>query len=234
MKTNLHFKILFLVLLLLSGGIQASDTLRHQRRISINDISCSGTISGDGFGIQYVPSIGIRFGERVIFSVGPMFSPMSWKNTGFVITSRVLLMRENESYNGHFSFSTNVSFEQFNCIKLSAISAMNESLAFNPSKRESTPDFKTMTYNGYELFAGFEVGYRFRCGMLFRSTAGFTYTDSHQNTSPEIITVRDDHGMSLSLGVGLGWKFGKMMSQKEHDQKMFEQQMEEPLLAEQY
>lgn len=222
MKTISTITILLLALLTASGTINANDTLQVKKKIALNDISCNGIISGDGFGMQYVPSIGIRFGKRTVICAGPMFNP-NWKNDGYVISTRYLLIRENESYSGHLILSINLSFERFNATSLSSAFVRNESLASDRMQTDGIPAFAKIRYSGWECASGFGLNYRLRCGMIFKTEVGFSYIDSYQKT-PQIFTIRQNHGMSLRLGAGIGWKFGKMMSKQEHESEMMKEQ----------
>lgn len=219
------------MLALLTGGIiHASDTLRTEKKISLYNISWNGIISGDQFGMQYVPSAAIRFGKRMVFSAGPMFSPISWKSDGYIISSQILLLRENDSYNGHMNISSVISYEHFNEMKLSAACVKNEIRTVSFQKAEAIPNFSALQFSGWEVAGGFAVSYRLRCGLLFNTEAGFSYYESHQQSFPEIITVRENQGISLQLRAGIGWAFGKLESKSYHQEKMIAQDLADQLL----
>ncbi len=223
------------LILLLTGSLamNAKDTLPTEKKIAINNISCNGTISGDGFEMQYVPSIGIRFGKRIVFSGAPIFSSSNWKNEGYALSSQYILMREEASYSGHMILSANVSYDHFSNIGLSAATVRNENRAFSSKDFENLPNFKDVRYAGYEVAAGFGISYRFRCGLLLNTEAGFSYYDTKQKASSQILTIKENQGMGICLSAGIGWKFGKMMSRQKHDELMKDQEQQEEKYADQ-
>jgi hypothetical protein len=213
------------------GIIHATDTTFVQKKIALHSISMNTIVSGNGFGLQYVPMAGIRFGECITIAVGPMFNT-NWNKTGAMIRTGYLLVRENKSYGGHMSLSANFSLSRINSASLSASSVAYEKRVAAANQKSEFSSFENLRYSGWEYAAGFSMNYRFRCGLLFKTSISYALTETSQINIPTVSTSRENHIGSLQLGAGIGWKFGKMMSKSEHDTEMMaEEEAEDSLLT---
>ncbi len=177
--------------------------------IRINDISINSQLSGNGFGTQYAPSLGIRFGRRMVIEGGPRFVPVTWKNSGYQLGARYLLMRESESYNGHFHLSVFANAARFENQGLNRNAIEVEKKTAMSMRNDEAADFAGLRYNGWEYSAGIGFSYRFGFGLLIRSEAALSYYDTQQITCYDINAFRASDGVSLRLGAGIGWAFAK-------------------------
>ncbi len=180
--------------------------------IRINDISIGSQVSGNGFGIQHPATLGLRFGRRVVLEGGPRFAQVTWKNTGYQFGARYLLMRESESFNGHFNLGVFANAGRFenqglnrNAIDLEKKTAMS-------MHNDEAADFEGLRYSGWEYSAGIGFSYRFGFGLLLRSEAALSFYDTQQLTCYDINVFRATDGVSLRLGAGIGWAFAKSVS----------------------
>ena len=214
MKTTLY-KSIFLLAALSANTLSATsitpatttNTTPHVRKIHFNDISFNATVSGDGFGMQYAPSIGIRFGNRTILSGGPLFCATDWKNTGYLVGIGYLVMNEEESFKGHMRLSLHATMEQFSNQCLSSGTIRTEKRMVNTSQTEGMPAFEKMRFSGWEYAVGFAMSYQCRFGLFFKTEAGFAYYNSSDNSSSYTATMRENRAGCLKLGAGMGWKF---------------------------
>lgn len=220
-------KFFLLIVLLNIGTLRANDTIPSTQKIYLNDISIDGVINGNGFGMQYNPSMGIRFGKRTILKTGPLFNASDWKPTGYLLSVACLLVHENASYNGRTNLAANVTIGRYNNASLSSASILHEQRIASANHNKEIYNFENLSFSGWEFSAGLSVSYRMRCGFLLKSSAGAAYTNSNQLKSTEIYTTRENHIVSLQLSVGIGWGFGKFISEKEHEEAMRKVQLEE-------
>jgi opacity protein-like surface antigen len=218
--------------LAIAGMVHAGDTTFVQKKIALQSISLNGVVNGNGFGMQYVPMAGIRFGKNIILSGGPVFNSWDWKNTGYIVGTSYALVKESCSYSGHVSLSANFSIRRIEDAHLSESSIHCERQIASAMNGGEIPAFENLQYQGWEYSAGFRMNYRFRCGLLFRTGIGAAYTDVSQENFPVIITSRQDKIVSLQLSAGIGWCFAKMMDERTHVSQMIaEENAEDPLLS---
>jgi hypothetical protein len=173
--------------------------------VRLDDVILNSTISGNGFGVQRIPTLSVVIGKRFAVCAGPVFDRDFRKNTGALLSSRYFLVNENESYNGHFRLSANLSFREMYHQRLSGNALAREQMeAFNMKNGESA-QFCELRYNGWEASAGFGCSYHFGFGMIVCAEAGVCYFHTVQQTHCEINSFRDENSSSLCLGFGIGW-----------------------------
>lgn len=173
--------------------------------IRMNQLMLNSTISGNGFGVQRNPALGISIGKRLVICAGPVFDREFRKNTGALISSRYFLVREGESYNGHLRLSATLSLQQMHNQSLSINAVMREQMeAFN-MKNDESARFSELRYKGWEASAGFGCSYQFGFGMILRADVGVCYFTTTQQTHREITSFREANSSSLRLGLGIGW-----------------------------
>jgi hypothetical protein len=190
-------------------GTQDTAARNGKPFVRINDVTVTSQISGNGFGMQHATTAGIRFGRRVVIEGGPRFAPVTWKNSGYQLGARYMLMRENESYNGHFHLSAFANAGRFENQGLNKNSIEVEKMTAMSMRNDEAADFAGLRYSGWEYSAGIGFSYRFSFGLLIRSEAALAFYDTQQLTCYDINAFRPSDGVSLRLGAGIGWAFAK-------------------------
>ena len=173
--------------------------------IHMNQLMLNSTISGNGFGVQRNPALGVSIGKRLVVCAGPVFDREFRKNTGALISSRYFLVRDEESYSGHFRLSAVVSLQQMYNQSLSENAVMREQMAAFNMKNDESARFSELRYKGWEASAGFGCSYQFGFGMILRADVSACYFSTTQQTHIQINSFRDAHDSSLRLGLGIGW-----------------------------
>ena len=173
--------------------------------IRMNQLMLNSTVSGNGFGVQRNPALGVSIGKRLVICAGPVFDRDFRKNTGALISSRYFLVRDDESYNGHFRLSAILSLQRMHNQSLSPNALACEQMeAFN-MKNDESARFSELRYKGWEASAGVGCSYQFGFGMILRADVGMCYFNTTQQTHQEINSFRDENSSSLRLGLGIGW-----------------------------
>ena len=173
--------------------------------VRLNDVMLNSSLSGNGFGVQRIPTLSVSIGNRLAVSAGPVFDRNFGKMTGACFGFRYFLVNENESYNGHFRLSALVSLQQMNHQQLSENALAREQMAAFDMKNDESAQFCELRYKGWEASAGFACAYHFGFGMILRAEAGVCYFHTIQQTHCEINSFRDESASSLRIGFGIGW-----------------------------
>ncbi|HEU4718096.1 MAG TPA: hypothetical protein VFU15_09690 [Bacteroidia bacterium] len=177
--------------------------------IHIHDISMNTSLSGNGFGAVNHPSAGIGFGRRLVVSAGPVFRAGDNSNNGMRADLHYALMREEESWYGHSSIYSLISFTHFSDQGLGRAAVRQEENTLCPAAREQVPHFADLRYSGEEYAAGLGFSYRFDFGLFIRSEAGIAYYQTKQKSPLPVPTYRCDNALVLKLGCGIGWAFSR-------------------------
>jgi hypothetical protein len=204
MKTSTKTLLLLAAFVTVSHVAQAKNP---RKNIGLYSVSLDAIISGNGFGTQYAPTAGIRFGERVIAFGGPTFCKTDWNNNGYIFGTRYLLLKESETYTRHLTLGVSLSAQRLThaCLSKSAIG--REEMTMRRTNPEGT-DYASLRYEGWEFTSGFTVAYRCDFGLAFQAGAGISYYDSQQTEHcVKTRTYRANSGMSLRLSAGIGWRF---------------------------
>jgi len=205
MKTTSTLKrLLAAALILLSIG-----TANARPIIGLHDIYMNSVISGDGFGVRYTPSLGIRLGNRVVLSGGPLFGMPGWQNMGYQLSTHYFVMNERDSYSEHGRMSIFFSAERFTNQDLGPQAVENEKMAALNMNNDEKTDFSALRYKGWECAAGFALSYHFNFGLLLRSECSLAYYDTQQINMQNVNTLRDHNSLGLRLGAGIGWALCK-------------------------
>jgi hypothetical protein len=210
MKTLFTKKFLLIAALASIGTLHATvvpaTTAHHTGKIHLDQIAFNATVSGDGFGMQYVPSLGIRFGKRVVVSGGPVFCAEDWKNTGYSAGLRYYVLDNEESFKGHMRLSVQGSFEQYKNQCLGNSTIRSEKYAARSLEPTAKANLESLRFSGWECSAGFAMSYQFGFGLFLRTEAGLAYYNSESNVDC-MQMMRENHATCLKLGTAIGWKF---------------------------
>lgn len=189
--------------LLLATNTISAQTVK--KKVRFNEFMLNSYVSGNRFGVQRNPSVGILIGKRFGFSAGPTFNRGFQKSTGTLISLRYYMMSDNESYTGHLRLSTVISFHRMQNQSLSKNAlALEQQMAFNMKNDEST-NFSELRYKGWEAAAGIGLAYRCQFGLLIRADVSLCYYTSDKQSCYEINSFYVEDDTSLRLGFGLGW-----------------------------
>ena len=156
------------------GILLVANTISAQtpkRTVRFNEIMLNSFVSGNSFGIQRNPAVGILIGKRFGLSGGPSYNRGFQKNTGAMISARYFIVKDNESYCGHFRLTAVMTFHRMlNQSLTKNVIAVEQQMAFNMNNDESA-DFNELRYKGWEAAAGIGLAYRCRFGLLVRAEA---------------------------------------------------------------
>lgn len=203
MKTTTKFFLIASMILGLCPAVNAGKPVR------VNDISMNAIVSGNGFGLQYNPSLGFRLGERSVVYGGPTFCAADWNSTGYQFGVKYLVVKEQETYSNHFRLGITANAMHFHDACLSAATISREVLLSHNMNNEGA-DFSMLKYKGWEYSAGISFSYHTSFGLFVRTEVGAGWYNSEQKGScAPVSTYRENHGMSLRLGAGIGWSFTK-------------------------
>jgi hypothetical protein len=206
---NNKIRIALFFLIFLYAGVKAQT---KKSPFKFNEIMLNSFVSGNGFGLQQNPALGISAGKRFVIEGGPVFNKNFQKNTGILLSTKYMLVRDEESYNGHFRLSAVVSFQQMHNQTLTPDAVRCEQSTAFLMKNDEAAHFDELAYKGWELAAGFGCAYRFDFGMILRAEASVCYFSTLQQTHVEISSFRDEKSSSLRIGFGIGWALCKKIT----------------------
>lgn len=190
----------------------AANTIQAQtgkRTVRLSEIMLNSAVSGNSFGVQRNPSIGISIGKRFGLSGGPTYNRGFQKNTGAIISALYYMVSDNESYSGHFRLTTVVSLHRMQNQSLNKDAvALEQQMAFN-MKNDESADFYNLRYKGWEAAAGLGFAYRCNFGLLIRADVSLCYYTVDQQSCYEINSFYDEGDTSLRLGFGIGWSLAR-------------------------
>jgi hypothetical protein len=211
MKYFYHTRILFAAICF-AFALNTANAQAKQKPVRLHGIMLNSCISGNSFGVQRNPSLEIAIGKRLVMGGGPVFNRNFGKNTGSLFNARYYLVRDEDSYNGHFRLAAVATFQRMHNQSLCKdVLELERQMAFN-MKNDEVGSFCEMRYKGWEASAGIGLSYRFNFGMTMRAEAALCYYTTYRSTNLPLNAFHDENGTSLRLGCGIGWSFGKKVT----------------------
>ncbi len=188
-----------LLLLATTSSAQTKKTIRF------SEIMLNSSVSGNSFGVQRNPAVGITIGKRFGLSAGPTYNRGFQKNTGAMISARYFMVSDNESYGGHFRLAAVMSLHRMiNQSLTKDVVALEQEMAFN-MKNDEAASFDEMRYKGWEAAAGIGLAYRCHFGLMIRAEVALCYNKVDKQSGFDINSFHEENGSSLRLGFGIGW-----------------------------
>ena len=184
-------------------------SLKATRLIGIESISINGIVTGNGFGLNYAPTLGIHVGPKFFFSGGPILGARNFNNMGTMLSANYILVPESESHSGNFFLSTNLTYTRINNAELNPKAMKNDKGLASSIARSEETNFNELRFSGWEISQGFNLNYHCDSGLLFRGGAALVYTDTQTKCERGNCFARENQTMVLQLSFGMGWRFQK-------------------------